>query len=67
MSPANPILDTLGSIYLRKNMAPEAIHVLSTLVRKYPQNPTYHYRYGLALLRNNDKIRARSELEMARQ
>jgi tetratricopeptide (TPR) repeat protein len=68
IAPANPaILDTLGSVYLRKNMAPEAIHVLSALVRKYPQDPAYHYHYGLALLRNNDKSMARSEFETARQ
>jgi tetratricopeptide (TPR) repeat protein len=68
IAPADPaILDTLGSVYLRKKMAAAAIQVLGGLVSKYPQDPTYHYHYGLALLQGNDKFKARAELEMARQ
>jgi tetratricopeptide (TPR) repeat protein len=68
IAPANPtILDTLGSVYVRKNMAPAAIHVLGALVNKYPHDPTYRYHYALALLQTDDKFKARTELEMARQ
>jgi tetratricopeptide (TPR) repeat protein len=68
IAPANPtILDTLGSVYVRKNMAPAAIQLLARLVHNYPQDPTYHYHYALALLKSNDTFKARTELEMARQ
>ena len=68
MSPENPeILDTLGNVYVRKKMAPEAIRVFSVLVRKHPEDPTYHYHYGLALLQNKDAFQARTEFETARE
>ena len=44
------INDTLGWIYLKKNLTDNAIDTFRTLVVKAPQNPTYHYHYAMALL-----------------
>jgi tetratricopeptide (TPR) repeat protein len=65
-APASPdIADTLGWIYIKKNMSEDAVRVFTDLVQKDPGNPTFHYHYGMALLQKGDKSSAKKELETA--
>ena len=62
---ATNLADTLGWIYIKKNMSSEAERIFKDLVVKEPDNSTYHYHYGLALIQKGDKSSARRELETA--
>lgn len=57
--------DTLGWIYMKKNLTDQAIDTFRTLVVKAPQNPTYHYHYAMALLQKGDRDTARKECQSA--
>jgi Flp pilus assembly protein TadD len=57
--------DTLGWVYLKKNLNESAIQVFRILTQKYPDDPTFHYHFGLALLQQGDKATARAELKTA--
>jgi predicted Zn-dependent protease len=59
------IADTLGWIYIKKNLSDDAVRVFVELVSKEPGNPTFRYHYGLALLQKGDKLSARKEFEEA--
>jgi tetratricopeptide (TPR) repeat protein len=59
--------DTLGWIYIKKNLSDDAVRVFHDLVQKDPKNPTFHYHYGMALLQKGDKPSAKKELEKAMQ
>lgn len=59
------VADTLGWIYVKKNLSDEAVHVFQDLVAKDPGNPTYHYHYGMALMEKGDKPSTKRELEQA--
>jgi tetratricopeptide (TPR) repeat protein len=49
--PAEPgVLDTLGWVYAKRGLDQSAIRILSSLVKKYPQEPAYHYHLGVVLL-----------------
>jgi predicted Zn-dependent protease len=64
--PSAPELsDTLGWIYIKKNLSEDAVRVFHDLVGKVPDNPTFHYHYGMALLQKGDKPSAKKELEAA--
>jgi tetratricopeptide (TPR) repeat protein len=55
--------DTLGFVYLKKDLATLAVPPLRLSVEKDPKNPTYHYRLGLAYSKTGDDAGARRELE----
>jgi Flp pilus assembly protein TadD len=57
--------DTLGLVYLKKNMTEGAVQVFRNLVQKQPGNPTYRLHLGMALLANGDRAVARQELQKA--
>lgn len=59
--------DTLGWIYLKKNLSDNAVEVLRDLVNKDPKNATYRYHFGMALLQKGDKFNAKKELQTALQ
>jgi Flp pilus assembly protein TadD len=59
------IADTLGWIYIKKNLSEDAVRVFHDLVAKDPRNSTFHYHFGLALLQKGDKPSARRELDEA--
>jgi len=59
------ISDTLGWIYIKKNLSEDAVRVFHDLVTKVPKNATYHYHFGMALLQKGDKPSAKKELETA--
>jgi tetratricopeptide (TPR) repeat protein len=65
-APENPhFADTLGLVYLKKKLGDSAVHVFQNLAKKYPDNPTFRYHYGLALVESGQKARAKAELEAA--
>ena len=57
--------DTLGWIYIKKNLSADAERIFKDLVDKEPTNSTFHYHYGLALKQKGDKPSARREFESA--
>lgn len=68
VSPANPDYnDTLGVIYLRKNMTDSALQIFSKLVKQAPQSPAFHHHLGLALLQKGSAKEASAALQKALQ
>ncbi len=66
--PQDPnVADTLGWVYIKKNLSDNAIEILRELVGKLPRNPTYRYHLGMALYQKGDKLSARKELQAALQ
>jgi tetratricopeptide (TPR) repeat protein len=64
--PGHPeVNDTLGWIYLKKNLTDNAVETFRTLVVQSPQNPTYHYHYAMALLQKGDRDAAKKECQTA--
>ena len=59
------ISDTLGWIYLKKNLSDQAIDVFKDLVIKEPNHSTYHYHLGIAYSQKGDKTRALVQLREA--
>ncbi len=60
--PGHPeVNDTLGWIYLKKNLTDNAVDTFRTLVVQAPQNPVYHYHYAMALLQKGDRDTAKKE------
>ncbi len=59
------VADTLGWIYLKKNLTDNAVDTFKSLVLQAPQNPTYHYHYAMALSQKGDRVNAKKECEAA--
>ncbi len=59
------VMDTLGWIYLKKNLSDDAVRTFKELVVASPNSASYHYHYGMALLQKGDKPSAKKELETA--
>jgi tetratricopeptide (TPR) repeat protein len=59
------VSDTLGWIYIKKNLSEDAVRIFKDLTAKVPANPTFHYHYGMALLQKGDKPAAKREFETA--
>jgi tetratricopeptide (TPR) repeat protein len=57
--------DTLGWIYLKKNLGDSAIPIFEALVAKQGHRSTYHYHLGMALAQKGHKTRAIAELQQA--
>jgi tetratricopeptide (TPR) repeat protein len=62
---AYEIADTLGWIYLKKNLPDNALELFKNNVSKVPTNPTYRYHLAMALYQKGDKARAKQELQTA--
>ena len=62
---APEIADTLGWIYLKKNLPDNAMEIFKSNISKSPKNSTYRYHLGMALFQKGDKVRARQELQVA--
>ena len=62
---SDEISDTLGWIYLKKKLTPNALAIYDGLVAKQPANSTFRYHRGMALLQKGDKIQAKKELQTA--
>ena len=61
------IADTLGWIYIKKNLSDNAIGIFRDLVSQHPDNSTFRYHLGMALFQKGDKPGARKELQTALQ
>ncbi len=59
------VSDTLGWIYLKKNLSQQAIDIFKELTTKAPNQSTYRYHYGMALSQKGDKLNAIKELQQA--
>ncbi len=64
--PQNPdVADTLGWVYLRKNLADDAIRIFADLVKQRPKHVTWRYHLAIALAQKGDKLQAKKELQEA--
>jgi tetratricopeptide (TPR) repeat protein len=59
------VSDTIGWIYLKKNIADSAIDEFKRLVVQQPLNPIYHYHYAMALQQKGDSVTAKAQCELA--
>jgi tetratricopeptide (TPR) repeat protein len=59
------VSDTLGLIYLRKNLSDNAIDIFQDLVNKQPNQPTFRYHLGMAFSQKGDRPRAIQQLQQA--
>jgi tetratricopeptide (TPR) repeat protein len=65
-APRNPsYADTLGMVYLKKNLDDSALQVFSGLTQRFPDNPVFRYHYALTLTQKGQKAKAKTELEVA--
>jgi tetratricopeptide (TPR) repeat protein len=61
----NSLQDTLGSIYLKKNMYDSALQSFQIAVNSNPGSMTYRYHLGTTLYQMGNKPRAKAELQAA--
>jgi tetratricopeptide (TPR) repeat protein len=61
----NEVSDTLGWIYLKKNLTDNAIDIFKDLVNKVPGQAVFRYHLGMAYSQKGDKTRALKELQDA--
>ena len=67
-APADPMIaDTLGFVYLKKNLPQNAASIFSELTGKYPKVALFHIRLATAHLQAGEKAKARRVLEDARK
>ena len=59
------IADTLGWIYIKKNLSDNAVGIYRDLIVKRPQSSTFRYHLAMALYQRGDKPQARKELQSA--
>ena len=59
------VSDTLGWIYLKKNMSDNAMDMFQTLENQKPDNSTYRFHLGMAYAQKGDKPKALRELQRA--
>jgi tetratricopeptide (TPR) repeat protein len=62
---APEVADTVGYIYIKKDLPTQAISTLEFCVEKNPQNAVYQYHLGLAYSKAGDKERSREHLTKA--
>jgi tetratricopeptide (TPR) repeat protein len=66
VSPNDPdVLDTLGFIYIQKNLTEDGLRMLHELVDRRPENATFHLHLALALYQKGERALARKELQAA--
>ena len=59
------VSDTLGWIYYKKNMLPQATAALKESVGREPKNPVFNYHLGMAYAKAGEKEKARIALQQA--
>lgn len=59
------VSDTLGWIYLKKNLSADAVEIFKDLVAKVPNSSTYRFHLAKAFYQQGDKVRAQSECQIA--
>jgi tetratricopeptide (TPR) repeat protein len=64
LKPNSPdVADTLGWIYLKKNLPDNALEIFQDLVNRQPNQPTFRYHLAMAMLQKGDKTHAKEELK----
>ena len=64
--PNNPeVSDTLGWIYIKKNLSDNAIDIFRDLTKRVPERSTFHYHLGMAFYQKGDKYQAKQSLQSA--
>lgn len=64
--PNNPdVADTLGWVYIKKNLSDDAIKIFRDLLQVRPDHVTWRYHLAIALFQKGDKLQAKKELETA--
>ena len=64
--PSDPdVADTLGWIYIKKNLADQAINIFSDLVKKDPNKSVYQYHLAMAYFQKGDKPNAKRAAQAA--
>jgi len=64
--PNNPdVADTLGWVYIKKNLSDDAIKIFRDLLQARPTHVTWRYHLAIALFQKGDKLQAKKELEVA--
>ena len=59
------VSDTLGWIYIKKNLTDSALDIFRDLTVKVPNNPTFHFHFGVALWQKGDNVNAAKEYQLA--
>ena len=61
------VLDTLGLIYIKKNLTEDGLRMLREAVKRQPGNAAFRLHLALAWYQKGDRLMARRELEAARR
>jgi tetratricopeptide (TPR) repeat protein len=61
------VSDTLGWIYIKKNLADQAINIFQDLVKKDPNRAVFHYHLAMAYYQKGDKPNAKKAAQTALQ
>ena len=61
----NDVADTLGWIYIKKNLSDDAIKIFRDLLAKDPKRVAWRYHLAMALFQKGDKLEARKEADVA--
>ncbi len=56
-------VDTLGWVYLKRNMTESALKIFRQLIASYPEEPTIRYHLAMSLLQSGDRAQAKVELK----
>jgi tetratricopeptide (TPR) repeat protein len=65
-APKDPnVADTLGWIYIKKNLSDDAIRIYREVVSTAPENAAFHYHLAMALYQKGDKQGAKQALDEA--
>jgi Flp pilus assembly protein TadD len=59
------VMDTVGLIYIKKNLTDDGLRILHYLVEQKPDSATFHLHLALALYQKGDRSMAKKELETA--
>jgi tetratricopeptide (TPR) repeat protein len=59
------ISDTLGWVYIKKNLSDQAVKIFKEVVEKNGDNPIFRYHLAMALYQKGDKPSAKKECELA--
>ncbi len=59
------VADTLGWVYIKKNLSDDAIKIFNELLAKRPEHVTWRYHLAMALFQKGDKLQAKKELQQA--
>ena len=59
------VSDTLGWIYIKKNLPDSAISIFRELVKNEPERAMYRYHFAMALYQKGDRESAKREVEAA--